>query len=417
MSKEFSARTQCALCSAPAAELTQVLSLAATPPANEFVHPRDLNDPQVAIPLNLLLCNACGHLQLGEIVDPKRLFQNYVYVSGTSPVFVAHFERYAAEMCQRFGLTADAFVVDVGSNDGTLLKQFQAKGITHVLGIDPATEVVKEAQQAGVPSREAFFTPELAREIRAEAGPADLICANNVFAHSSDLRSFGRAVELLLADTGVFAFEVSYLVDVIDKLLFDTIYHEHSSYHAATPLLRFFDSLDLRLFDAERIDTHGGSLRCYVCRKNAPHQDSERLRGLVQLEQQMGLFGPEVYRQFKARISERRTEFRKRLQDIKQAGQRVAGFGAPAKLTTLMHEFGLTGHDIDFIVDDSPWKQNLHSPGTHILVVPSTELYERRPEWCVIFAWNFADPIIAKHKAYTQAGGHFLVPLPELREI
>ena len=417
MSAQFTARACCALCSAPAAQLTRVLSLAATPPANEFVDEAALGHAQEAIPLNLLLCGTCGHLQLGEIVDPRRLFQNYVYVSGTSPVFVAHFARYAADMCERFGLGANAFVVDVGSNDGTLLKQFQAKGIAHVLGIDPATEVVKEAQQAGVPSREAFFTPDLAVQLRAESGHADLICANNVFAHSSDLVSFGRSVELLLADGGVFAFEVSYLVDVIDKLLFDTIYHEHSSYHAATPLLRFFDSLGLRLFDAERIDTHGGSLRCYVCRKAAPHRDTKRLRGLVELEREMGLFSPEVYRRFKARISERGAEFRNRLREIQQSGQRVAGFGAPAKLTTLMHEFGLTGRDIDFIVDDSPWKQNLHTPGTHIRVVPSTELYERQPGWCVIFAWNFADPIIAKHKAYLQAGGHFLVPLPELREI
>jgi len=392
------------------------MSLAPTPPANEFLREDELANPQDKIPLTLLLCQTCGHLQLAEIVNPQRLFGHYVYVSGTSPVFVAHFAKYADDAMHRFGLGAKSAVVDVGSNDGTLLKQFQQLGVERVLGIDPAAEIAKQAEAAGVPTLQAFLTPELAGEIASSRGHADLITANNVFAHSGDLASFARAVDTLLADQGVFIFEVSYLVDVIEKLLFDTVYHEHASYHAALPLVRFFESLGLRLFDAERMDTHGGSLRGYVCKSGANHRDTNRLELLIQHERELGLFAPDVYRRFKARIGERKAELRRKLDEIRGRGQRIAGFGAPAKLTTLMHEFGLDRQTIQFIVDDSAWKQGLYTPGTHIPVVASSYLYQQRPEWCVVFAWNFADSILNKHVAYTQNGGHFLVPLPEFRE-
>jgi len=410
-------RTQCALCGASDGRLRPVLELAATPPANEFVRADQLQVAQELIPLTLRLCEVCGHLQLAEIADPRRLFQHYVYVSGTSAVFVAHFARFAAAMVDRFGLGPSAFVVDVGSNDGTLLKQFQALGIRHVLGIDPAVEIVKEALSAGVPTREGFFTPVLAEELRASEGAADLICANNVFAHAEDLVGFARGVRSLLSDEGVFVFEVSYLVDVVQKLLFDTIYHEHVAYHALAPLVRFFESLGLRLFDAERVDTHGGSVRCYVARQTSQRASTARLAELLKLEHELGLFSPEVYARLKQRISERGRQLRERLTALRAAGGRIAGFGAPAKLTTLMYEFGLDQQMIDFIVDDSAWKQGRYTPGTHIPVLPASALVERHPAACVVFAWNFADSIIKKNADYTKTGGRFIVPLPELREI
>jgi SAM-dependent methyltransferase len=415
MTTQFHRRAACALCAQ--ANMTEVMSLAPTPPANEFVGEEDLGKPQDAIPLTLLLCGSCGHLQLAEIVDPARLFGHYVYVSGTSPVFVQHFSRYAATAIERFALKASSLVVEVGSNDGTLLRQFQAQGITNVLGIDPAAEIAQSARDAGVPTIEAFFTTALAEQLLQSNGPADLVTANNVFAHSADLAAFARGIRTLLADEGVFVFEVSYLVDVIQKLLFDTIYHEHSSYHAVTPLVRFFESLDLRLFDAERIDTHGGSIRCYVSRRAAAHANTDRLDGLLKLEAGLALFSAPTYAAFKKRISDRGQQLRDRLAQIRGRQQRVVGFGAPAKLTTLMHEFGIDRKSIEFIVDDSAWKQGRFTPGTHIPVVSAARFYERPSDWCVIFAWNFADSIIAKHTRYQTSGGRFLIPLPELREI
>jgi len=417
MTAVYTRRIACALCAAAQAELTEVMRLAATPPANEFVGPDELSQPQDLIPLTLLLCQRCGHLQLAEIVDPRRLFQHYVYVSGTSPVFVAHFARFAQEMAARFHLGRTSFVVEVGSNDGTLLKQFQSQGISNVLGIDPAVEIVQAAVAAGVPTREAFFTVALAQELRATDGAADLLCANNVFAHAADLSGFADGVKALLADEGVFVFEVSYLADVVQNLLFDTIYHEHLAYHALRPLVTFFQQRGLRLFDAERVGTHGGSVRCFVCPARASHVDSDRLAGLLKQEQALGLFAPDTYVRLKERIEALGRDLRARVAEIRGQGKRIAGYGAPAKLTTLMYELGLDGHSIDFIVDDSAWKQGRFTPGTHIPVLPSSALRERKPDWCVIFAWNFADAIVKRNADYTAAGGHFLVPIPKLQEI
>ncbi|HKU41003.1 MAG TPA: class I SAM-dependent methyltransferase [Polyangiales bacterium] len=416
MSRAYRIREVCALCRSGGNALQPVMSLAATPPANEFVG-TPIGSGQDTIPLTLQLCQRCGHVQLAEIVDPQRLFGDYVYVSGTSPVFVEHFRRYAANAIQRFGLNAQSLVVEAGSNDGTLLRQFQQQGVPNVLGVDPAGKIAAQAREAGVPTLEAFFTPELAKQLRAERGPAALICANNVFAHAEDLAGFSDGVRALLGPEGVFMFEVSYLADVVDKLLFDTIYHEHLSYHAVKPLLPFFASRGMRLFDCERVDTHGGSLRCYVCLEGASHTRGDRMDALLRLEEELELFKPATYERLKQRIAQRAKELRARLAEIRKAGGSVAGFGAPAKLTTLMHEFGLGKDSIDFIIDDSAWKQGLYTPGTHIPVVASAELYARKPDCCVVFAWNFADSIVKKHAAYADQGGRFLVPLPQLREI
>jgi len=414
VSAGYKRRCHCALCAGTT--LTEVVRLAATPPANEFVRPDARDREQDLFPLTLLLCGDCGHLQLAEIVEPRRLFENYVYVSGTSSVFVAHFQRLAKSCIERFGLGAKSLIVDVGSNDGTLLKQFQALGVPNVVGVDPAIEIAKAAQAAGVPTVQAFFTPALAEEMRREHGPAALVTANNVFAHAEDLTSFAKGIDTLLDAEGVFVFEVSYLVDVVEKLLFDTIYHEHLAYHAVGPLVRFFERLGLRLFDAERVESHGGSLRCFVTRRAASHPTAPRLEGLLAYERAMGLFEPAVYARFKERITERGRELRANLDAAKARGETVVGFGAPAKLTTLMYEFGLQARDFAFIVDDSPWKQGLLTPGLHIPVVASSALLDKKPERCVIFAWNFADAIIAKQAAYLRGGGRFIVPLPELRE-
>ncbi|HEV3216865.1 MAG TPA: class I SAM-dependent methyltransferase [Vicinamibacterales bacterium] len=405
------------MCDARGAALAVAFSLTPTPPANDFVVESDLDKPQPSIPLTLLLCTSCGHLQLAEIVDPARLFGHYVYVSGTSRVFVAHFRDYAKDAVSRFGLGAASFVVEIGSNDGTLLRQFMDQGVRNVLGVDPAKEITAAAVEHGVPTLEAFFTPEVADDLRDKHGPAALVCANNVFAHTDDLAGFAAGVLRLLADEGVFVFEVSYLVDVLLSLLFDTIYHEHVSYHAVTPLVAFFERLGMRLFDARRISTHGGSIRCYVSRASASHRETDGLRSILENERRLDLFSLDTYVAFKKRIVARGLALRDRLSTIIAQGQRVAGFGAPAKLTTLMYEFGLSRSDFQFIVDDSVWKQGRFTPGTHIPVVPRTRLFESRPEWCVIFAWNFADSIVQANRDYLSDGGRFLVPLPELRDI
>ncbi|MDD9878943.1 MAG: class I SAM-dependent methyltransferase [Magnetovibrio sp.] len=411
MSDACRRRETCQLCGGR--DLERVLSLTATPPANAFVGAADVGAAQPAYPLEVALCGSCRHVQLLDIVDPSVLFENYVYVSGTSPAFVQHFEDYAAEVTSRFSPAAGGLVVDIGSNDGTLLSAFQSRG-HRVLGIDPARDIAAAATARGIETRAAFFTDELAADLAAEHGNAAVITANNVFAHAEDLAGITDGVRRLLAADGVFVFEVSYLVDVYESTLFDTIYHEHLAYHSVTPLAAFFARHDLRLFAAERVASHGGSLRGYVCHQSAEWPDDGSVAALISLEHGLSLHEAATLRAFSAKIDGIGAELGGRLRDLKASGKSVAAFGAPAKATTLMYHFGIGPETIDFIVDDSPLKQGLFSPGMHIPVLPVTEMYARRPDAVVVLAWNFAAPIIANHQAYLDAGGQFIVPLPEV---
>lgn len=408
-------RNTCRLCDSR--ELELVFSLEPTPPANAFLTATQIkqNDEE-RFPLDVFFCKSCHHVQLLDIVRPDVLFENYVYVSGTSPAFVDHFKRYSETLVSRFGLDAQSSVIEVGSNDGTLLRFFKDRGMK-VLGIDPAKEIAKSATEAGIPTRAAFFDSQYGEMLSREFGQANAVIANNVFAHIDDLKSVATGIRSLLKPNGVYVFEVSYLVDVFQKTLFDTIYHEHLCYHAVEPLKAFFDRLGLDFFDAERVDSHGGSLRGYVQLKNGPWKRSGQVEALIEIERSLGLDRADTYKKFAGDISRKGKALRERLLALKKQGKKIGGFGAPAKATTLMHHFGIGSDVIDFIIDDSPLKQGLYSPGLHLPVVSSQAIAERKPDYLVVLAWNFADPIIRKHPEFIKNGGHFIVPLPELREV
>ena len=407
-------RRDCRLCAAT--DLERVLQLAPTPPANAFVAPDQLEVEQQRFPLDVWLCAACGHTQLLDVVDAGQLFSDYVYVSGTSPTFVAHFQRYAGAVSAAAGLAPGDLVVDIGSNDGTLLRFF-ADGGQRVLGIDPAEKIARQATAGGIETLPAFFSVALARQIRGERGPARAVTANNVFAHVDDLDGVVEGVRALLADDGLFFFEVSYLLDVVDKLLFDTIYHEHLDYHSVTPLVPFFRKHGMELVDVERVDTHGGSIRGVARLAAGGPAVSPRVAELVALEGKRQLGEAAPFRELAARIAQRRDALRGLLAELRGAGKRIAGFGAPAKATTLMYELGLGRDALEFIADDSPLKQHLFTPGLHVPVLPSSAIEERRPDYLLVLAWNFAAAIVAKHPQFSKAGGHFIVPLPELEVI
>ena len=250
-------RNSCRLCNNKSLDIA--FSLKPTPPANAFRNQKDIKDKQRKFPLNLMLCPHCGHAQLREILDPKLLFENYVYVSGTSASFVKHFEKYANRIISKYKLKENSLIVEIGSNDGTLLKFFKDKKY-RVIGIDPAKKIAKQASQEGIQTIPSFFNDKISDKIIKKEGCANVIIANNVYAHVDNLRSLTLAIRKLLHDNGIFVFEVSYLLDVYKKTLFDTIYHEHLSYHAAKPLVQFFESLNMNLFDIERVNTHGLSL-------------------------------------------------------------------------------------------------------------------------------------------------------------
>lgn len=412
MTTQYFRRTHCQLCGSN--ELTLILSLEPTPPANAFVLANALEEEQECFPLDVFHCEDCHHTQLTDVVDPEALFGNYVYVSGTSPAFVSHFEDYATTVIERFTPPGDGLVVDIGSNDGTLLRFFQEAGMS-VLGVDPARDIAAAASTTGIETLASFFTPALAREVVHERGKADVVTANNVFAHADDLKSLAEGVATLLSPNGIFVFEVSYLVDVFENILFDTIYHEHLAYHSVGPLKRFLEGTGLELFAAERISSHGGSLRGYVQLAGGPHQHDGSVEALRAVERGLKLDSSETFREFGARIDALGHTFTNLIRELQAEGNTIAGYGAPAKATTLLYHFGIAPGTLQFIVDDSPLKQGLFSPGLHIPVVRAEVLLERQPDILVILAWNFADVIMEKNAAFAEKGGRFLIPVPEVR--
>lgn len=386
------------------------MALPATPLANEFVK---TTEPQDLFPLEVCPCSKCGHYQLTESVEPARLFRNYLFVAGTSPVNVEHFRKYAVHMVEKFGLRSGSRILDIASNDGTLLKEF-AKLEMSVLGIDPARNLAEEANKNGIPTIPEFFTAEYADQMLEEHGKFDIITANNVFAHVPDLANFAKGVKKLLGPLGVFSFEVSYFADVCDKTLFDTIYHEHSSYHTLTPLLPFFQSHGLEVFDVERISNHGGSIRVFVRHAAAvANYDKAMTASMTDMLFQEKDIEKKV-EHLKKNIDDLGQALRDKLRLYKTQGKSIAIYGVPAKATTLMYALGIKKEWVDFAVDDASLKQGTFTPGMHIPVLPTKTIYEKRPGILLILAWNFADSIIANHKSF---GGKFIVPIPELKEV
>lgn len=408
---EYTLRDSCRLCGS--SELDEVLALQPTPLANDFLTQENLCD-QAVYPLRLFWCEDCFHIQLLDVVAPETLFENYLYSSGTSQVFIKHFRDYAEYVDTHFPENEAHLVVDVGSNDGTLLQQFKDLG-WDVLGIDPAKNLAVKANEKGLTTVVEFLSEEVAERIVKHSGKAAVVTANNVFAHCDDMLGFVKAVKTLMASDGLYFFEVSYFADVFQHLLFDTIYHEHLAYHTVAPLQKFFAANGMKLVDVQRVESHGGSLRGVVAHSSSDYSVKESVRSTIAHENQLGFNQTKVFGDFQHRIDELGRALREMLADIKAQGKTIAGFGAPAKATTLLYHFQLGAADIDFIVDDSSLKQHRFMPKSHIPILPSSALYDRRPDFALILAWNFADPIIANHKRFISNGGKFIVPVPELK--
>jgi len=418
----FRVRNDCRLCGT--GDLRQLLELTPTPPANEYMSSSAASISDNRFPLGLWGCTSCGHVQLPVVVDPERLFRDYKYVSGTSPSFVDHFRRYAGSIIQELGIPRGSRVVDVGSNDGTFLRFFQEAGMD-VLGIDPAVDIARKATNSGIKTVSEFFNSSLSRRLAEQWGPAALITANNVFAHTDDRKSLAYAVRDLMASDGVFVFEVQYLVDMCRGGLFDMVYHEHLSYHHIGPLVPFLEFVGLHLFDVERVPTHGGSIRCFADSGSRPI--SHRVDELRKMEHSMNLVVPgwpgeecdgiDPVVEMRIRIEGLKDILLSKLRAIKEAGGRIAAYGAPAKATTLVHHFGLVEGFLDYVVDDNPLKQGRFIPGTGIPICEPDRLKSDVPEYLLILAWNFAEQITVKCCSFLEKGGKILIPLPEFKEI
>jgi SAM-dependent methyltransferase len=412
--KTISTRRQdCRLCSGTA--LINVLPINASPIADAFVPASRLGDQQPLIPLDLYQCQSCGHVQNLDVVDPELLFRDYIFTTSSSAGLITHFRSYADDMVGNLGLKPGDLVVEIGSNDGTLLGFFRDAGLK-VLGIDPARDIARRASDAGIPTLPDYFDSALARNIRQQQGPAKLVVANNVYAHADRLDDITDGIASLLDDDGVFVFEVSYLLDIIDKFVFDTVYHEHLSYHSISPFVRFFRAHGLHLFDVLPIPTKGGSIRGFVQKAGGGRAEQPIVAEMMRNEEARGLHRPEIFREYGRQIEQRKHSLLDCLDSARKRGQRVVGYGASTTVTTLMYHFEVTDR-LEYLIDDNPAKHGLYSPGCHLEVKPSTVLLQDRPDIVVILAWQYATPIMTRNAAYLEAGGCFVVPLPDLRVI
>ena len=364
------------------------------------------------VPLGLYRCNACGHVQLLDVVDPEVQYNNFRYRTTISLGLPEHFVKFADEVIAASATPAASFIVEVGSNDGTLLRAFKERGMK-VLGVDPARKIAEQATAAGVNTLATFFTETLARKIRSEHGPADILIANNTFANLDNLEDFAAAIRTLLAPSGVFVFETSYGADVVQKALIDTIYHEHLSYFMVGPLDLYFARHGMEFIDVRRIWTKGGSIRGTVQLAGGRRRRSTSVEMMTAEERQLGFDGKRPFEKMNATIGALQSEVATLVAARKAAGKRVAAYGASVGTTTLIQQFGL-GAQLDFVADDNPLCTNLAGPGYRVPVLRSEAIYERKPDTIILLAWRYAEAILGKHQRFLEQGGEFVIPLPSL---
>ena len=403
-------KTDCRLCGST--NLDHVLPILPSAIGDAFVTAERLKDKQDLYPLDCYLCLECGHLQNLDVVDPDILFREYTYRTSVSLGLIEHFKRYAQSVISTLAVPKGSLVAEMGSNDGSLLKAFKNEGM-RVQGVDPARDIAAAATADGIPTIPDYFTGALASRIKSEQGQAKLFCANNVFAHIDNMSDVVTGIRSLLADDGAFVFEVSYIVDMIDNMVFDTIYHEHVSHHALIPLETFLNKHDMTLFQVARTGTKGGSIRAFAQPKSTGKRPrSPELSKLYAEEERRGIIKPKIYRDWFAAIEKAKISVLAALDKANANGKTIAAYGASTTTTTLLYHFELENR-IKFIVDDNPFKQGRFSPGAHIPVLPSAELATKKPDIVVVLAWIYAEPILSRNQAYIDAGGSFLLPLPE----
>lgn len=408
-------RIACRLCGEPLART--FIDLGCTPLANTFVTPEQASrGDDRPHPLHVRVCDSCLLVQADEVVPPDQIFSDYAYFSSYSTSWVEHARRYAAAMSDRFRLNASSLVIEVASNDGYLLQHFRAAGIP-VLGIEPAANVAEAARAIGVPTEIAFFGAETAMQIAAQHGRADLVVANNVLAHVPDVFGFAAGFAAILRPNGVVTLEFPHLLNLIEHVQFDTIYHEHYSYLSLLVVERILRSTGLRAFDVERIPTHGGSLRVFACHAGGPHANRNSLRTVRAAEAAAGLDRPERYDDFAPLVSSIQAQFRDFLADRRAAGRVVAAYGAAAKGNTFLNSCGVTANEIIHVADRSPAKQGRLLPGNHVPIVSPDMLMQSPSDDVIILPWNLAHEIAAQLEPLRWRGTQLWVACPAMRRV
>lgn len=402
-------RVSCRACESR--NLVSVLSLGDTPLANRLLVRDSLSCAEPRYPLDLVVCADCALVQITATVAPDELFRDYAYLSSVSETTVRDAEALVTRTIARHGLGSGHLAVEIASNDGYLLQHYRRRGVK-VLGIDPARNIASVAEERGIPTVAEFFSSSLATELREDGSVADVLHANNVLAHVADLAGVLDGIATLLAPRGRALIEVPYVRDMIERLEFDTIYHEHLCYFSLTALARACAAHGLAVVDVERMAIHGGSLRVTACLASAQAPVAPSVAALLVEEEALGMHRASYYAGFGGAVERLRGELRTLLAGLKADGHRIAAYGASAKGATLLNYCGIGAETIDFVVDRSPIKQGRFTPGTHLPIAPPEALLTDHPEFTLLLTWNFADEIFEQQQAYRAAGGRFIVPVP-----
>jgi SAM-dependent methyltransferase len=395
----------CRLCGS--ASVADVLDFGQSPLANSYLEEGDLERPEFTAPLVVMQCRDCGSAQLRYSVDGSRMFSHYLYASSESGSVQAHFDSYARHVVDKLHLQKGSFAIDVGSNDGVLLEPLQNLGL-EVQGVEPASNLCERSRARGCNVVNGFFNREIVSALKR---PADLITCNNCFAHIDDLEEIIQGVRSGLKSDGYFVFENAYLLDTLKFKYFDQVYHEHVFYHSVKPLRIFLSRHGFNIVDIERNSSQGGSIRVY-CRRAEAFEASPLVDEMIRAEEDFGLYTDDFYVRFQNELSLLKDAFTHVIQDGLRAGLRFCGYGAPAKATLFCKYFGLDKKILDYIVDDAVLKQGKFMPGTQVPIVGSDHFYRHPVDFAILTAWNFADLIRARNKAFK---GKWIVPFPEVR--
>jgi SAM-dependent methyltransferase len=406
-------KQNCLLCGSQTVE--QFLDLGCTALANKFLTYEELFGPEQTYPLCVGFCHTCGHVQLTEIVPPKAMFEDYLYVSSASDTLKDHLCDLSDIVAKRYRLKPQDLVIDIGCNDGTLLGGFRRHGV-RVLGVDPAANLAELARGSGIERYVGFFSEASAAEIVQRWGTAAVITATNTFPHIPRLQDFVAGLKRALAPGGVFVIEAHYLMDLLEQGAFDTIYHEHVSYWGLGSMVYLFNQFGMEVVHVERVPLHHGQLRAFVQRKGEGVVQSS-VAQLVQLERSSKLDQFSTYQEFSQKTQRIKSDLRAKLNQLRNKEKTLAGYGAPAKGNTLLSFLEIGPETLNYIADRSVLKQGRFTPGSHIPVVPPERLLTDQPDYVLLLAWNFVEEILEQQVEYRRRGGKFIIPVPEVKVV
>jgi hypothetical protein len=402
--------TLCRICNS--SDIVTILELKDTPLEDQFIDKSNKHIEQKAYPLELAICNHCHYVHLPHVINPEESYVDYLYKSGITHGLRSHYDEYAKKIVSKYNIKKDSLIVDLGSNDGSMLASFKKQGM-NIVGVEPAKLIAEHANQAGVKTINDFFTDGVVSKIVSSYGKAQVITANYMFANIDNIVHFTKSVENLLSKDGLFVVETGYHLEQFKIKMFDYIYHEHFSYFTVGVLNYLFNQYGLEIIDAQNTKPKGGSIRVVAQKQNGFREILPSVDIIIKSENESNIYQYETYKSLSEELQELKFELTKLLKNIKAKGKSIVAFGASHSTTTLIYHFEL-GNYFEYIVDDNKAKHGQYSPGLHIPVFSTEKIYSDKPDYVLILAWQHKVIICDKHSKFIENGGKFIVPLPNI---